>query len=151
MAMCVLLPGLAVGGHAQRLQPLLKALLERSRMEQSQDAPKRVLAGDPVRQGQVLSQPGFIQLRPTRNRGGAIGSRNHRADGNHDHISQSMQPIDFRPRVRQVIEEPQEVHRIPLTDRQHGESFRVEECHTNDSLTKLLIAPAHLTQSARWP
>ena len=27
----------------------------------------------------------------------------------------------------------------------------MEECHTNDSLAKLLIAPAHFAQSARWP
>jgi len=49
--------------------------------------------------GQVLSQPGFVQLRPSRNRGGAIGGRHHGTDGNHDDVTQSMQPIDSRPRV----------------------------------------------------
>ncbi len=37
-----------------------------------------------------------------------------------------MKPIDLRPRVRQIIEEPQQVNRILIPYRQHGESFRVE-------------------------
>ena len=38
-----------------------------------------------------------------------------------------MKPIDVRPRVRKIIEEPQQVDRILITDHQHGESFRVED------------------------
>ena len=49
----------------------------------------------------MLSQPHAVQLRPLRNRGETIGIRNRRADGNHDHISQAVKPIDLRPRVRQ--------------------------------------------------
>ena len=41
-----------------------------------------------------------------------------------------MEPIDVRPRVGKIIEEPQQVGRILSTYHQHRESFRVRTCHT---------------------
>lgn len=71
-------PKLVGGGHVQRLQPLLGALLEGSRVEQSQDSPNRVLARYPVRQCLMPFQPCLDQLGPVRNRRGTIG-RNRRS------------------------------------------------------------------------
>jgi hypothetical protein len=41
-----------------------------------------------------------------------------------------MKPIDVRPRVGKIIEEPQQVDRILSTYHQHRESFRVKTGHT---------------------
>ena len=127
---CALGSPFLVGERLQGSQPLLKALLERSGREQSQNASKGVLARDPAGQRQVFSQPRCVQFRPLGDRRGTIGVRDNRADGHHDHIPQSMKPIDVRPRVGKIIEEPQQVDRILSTHHQHRESFHVRICHT---------------------
>lgn len=105
---------------AQPVQPRAEALLEQFRIEQTQHPANRVLAGNAVRQHQVLLQPRLVQFCPLSDRRRPVGGRDHRADGDHDHVSQAMQTIDARPRVGQVVKETNEIDRLLSIQLEHA-------------------------------
>jgi hypothetical protein len=126
--------------HAGKLDPIgfgegrhepTEALLEGARVERSQHATERVVAGDAVLQPQELPQHLFLGTAKQRHVGGAFGSAQHCGQSDDQDFRQIVLRVG-RARIRQVSENLLESpHRTPLALRESSsESILLESAIT---------------------
>jgi hypothetical protein len=93
---------LAARRAGQCLAPVHEALLKRVRIEPRKDPLEGVGAGDAVRQVQKRLEPFVFGLAKIRHVRPTVGTADHRANSDHDHV-RKLVPLALRPaRVRQV-------------------------------------------------
>ena len=71
----------------------------------------------------MLLQPHLLQHSPLGDCRRTIAAGEHSTNGDDNHIAEQMPTIDFRPRVWKLVEELDDVGRILVTDREHGNPF----------------------------